>query len=691
MQIRRGWLFGLLPVCLAAQQMPPTRPDIEGISPHGAQRGTLVDVTIRGSNLENASRIEFATPKIQAEIRKVQHNQIEARIHLDAAVEPGRHDLRLIAPHGSTVAWFEVGDRSETKEQEPNNDIQHAQSITLPTLINGKITQGDYDFYKFEARAGETLTFDVSARRYGSAVDSVLSLFDQNGTQLAYIDDYYWFKDPHLVYTFKKAGTYIVRVNGTSESGSPSGDYRLTAGAMPQVDYVMPVGTERGKTAEIRLSGVNLESVESAVLGEGIATAQLVSHSNRSAVLRISVPKDAPLGLQELHVNGATLPVPFVISDLPQVVVTTASAGREDDPVPLTLPVVANGVIDGPHVGHYFSFRIDQPQNVLLAVESMRLNYDMDPMIVLYDESGNRVAYQDDTTPTNSGKRPANVDPHLVLNLKPGRYTALVRDNSYRGDPAFAYRFVLKKAEPDYTAGIIGSDETLFRGKETILTVRVRRLEGWNTPIEVWADNLPKGVTGPGKVIVPVEPTHFRGTCAEDNILDGTEVEYRLDVAADAPISLNQIQFHARGVIEGKTVEHPVIANYWWQGRQAIWGPTQTPPLYATIADAPQLILEVPDRISAAGGKGTIKVVITRLDSGKDPLELQTVGSPAGVVVEPAVVAAGGTLAEIHVTAPSPGPVSIVLQGKTNGQVLGRSHPIVIDPKAGADATGEDP
>jgi hypothetical protein len=202
---------------------------------------------------------------------------------------------------------------------------------------------------------------------------------------------------------------------------------------------------------------------------------------------------------------------------------------------------------------------------VLLAVDALRLDVHLDPIVVLYDESGKRIAYQDDPTPTNSAKTPANVDPHLVVNLKPGRYTAFVRDNAFRGDPTYAYRFTMKRAEPDYSAGIVGSDETLFRGKETIVTIRVRRLEGWNTPVEVWAENLPEGVTGPSKVTVPVEPTHFKGTCAEDNILDGTEVDFPLKVAANAPFSVSKITFRARGVMDGRTVEHPVVANYWWR------------------------------------------------------------------------------------------------------------------------------
>src|SRR5262249_34317886 len=151
------------PLLLIAQQMPPTRPDIRGITPHGAQRGTDVDVVISGRNLQDTTEIRFATPKMSAKVVKVEHNQVRARLHLDPSTEPGRHDLRLIAPHGSTINWFEVSDRPESTEKEPNNDQAHAQPIEFPILLNGKITPGDYDYFKFTARAGQTITFDIAS------------------------------------------------------------------------------------------------------------------------------------------------------------------------------------------------------------------------------------------------------------------------------------------------------------------------------------------------------------------------------------------------------------------------------------------------------------------------------------------------------------------------------------------------
>src|SRR5258706_12410129 len=111
-------------VCMAlalsasgAPKIPPIRPEVQGVFPHGGQRGTDVDLLIRGKNLQGASRILFATPKLSATILSVEHNAIRARFHIDPAAEAGRHDFRVVAPHGSTVNWFDISARKEIFEK----------------------------------------------------------------------------------------------------------------------------------------------------------------------------------------------------------------------------------------------------------------------------------------------------------------------------------------------------------------------------------------------------------------------------------------------------------------------------------------------------------------------------------------------------------------------------------------------
>jgi hypothetical protein len=64
---------------LAAPEMSPTRPQVLGVLPHGGQRGTDVELLIKGKNLQGASSILFATTKISADILSVEHNLIRAR------------------------------------------------------------------------------------------------------------------------------------------------------------------------------------------------------------------------------------------------------------------------------------------------------------------------------------------------------------------------------------------------------------------------------------------------------------------------------------------------------------------------------------------------------------------------------------------------------------------------------------
>src|SRR6266567_3902394 len=288
-----------------APKLPPIRPEVQGVFPHGGQRGTDVELHIRGKNLQGATAILFATPKLSATILSVEHNAVRARFHIDPAAEPGRHDFRLVAPHGSTINWFDVSARKEIFENEPNGDRQHAQAIELPVLINGTVKAGDYDYFRFAAKAGQTLTFDVLATRNGSQFDSVIDLLDSAGTLLDYSDDYYMFKDPHLVYQFNKTGTYYLRIYGTGEAGSDNADYRLTAGEMPQVDHAMPSGGRLGETVEFELAGVNLASVSRVTLGDGIATGEVVSKTPRSAKVRMRIPATVSPGAYRLHVQSS--------------------------------------------------------------------------------------------------------------------------------------------------------------------------------------------------------------------------------------------------------------------------------------------------------------------------------------------------------------------------------------------------
>ncbi len=670
----RSVLLALLPLTLCAEvKVPPIWPQIQGIFPHGGQRGASVKITLKGRNLQDTRELRFLSPKLTAQVLSASAYEVEALVTLTPTAEPGRHDLRLIAAHGSAIGYFDVGTFPERIEKEPNNTPAQAEPLAFPALVNGILKAGDYDYYSFEAAAGQTLTFDVLATRNGASTDSALSLLDASGLELAFSDDYYGFKDPHLRFTFPKAGRYVLRVHGSSEAGCDTCDYRLLAGPMPHLETAMPAGGQPGQTTTITLHGVNLNHLNAVTLGDGLAQGEVLKATPTEATVRLTVPASAPPGVYKLHGNGAFLPAPFVVSSYKELAVGDGSARSRKDPVPVTLPVVANGIINRPRAADHFSFRVDGPKSVVLEAHAMQLGYLTDPLVAIYDESGQRLAWQDDPT-TNTGKEPANLDPHLVFRLpKAGRYIAMVRDAQFRGDPAFLYRLTMKEAEPDFSLRVVGTDDSLYRGRTNTVLVRVRRLEGWNDPVEVYAANLPPGVTVKPVVAEP-KNTPYTGTCGEIHYLDGTNVEMQISVAPDAPLALGHIEFRGRA----KGIERSARTRY-FRSRIRHIGDAEEDHLRVTIADAPGAVLTVPPALALAkDNTAALTVIVTRLDEGHtEPLVLSVEAAADGLTASAEPVPAASTRAEVKLrAAANKAPGDFVLVARRGGTIVGRSHPI---------------
>lgn len=653
-------LLALILRTAAAAELPSLEPVALGVFPRGLQRGTEVSISVRGRNLHQLRGASVSGGGVTAEV--VETSAYRAKVIVRAAMdtELGRRDFRLFASHGSTLTWIDVSDFPERLEKEPNTDIASAEPLTFPALMNGVITAADYDYFRFEANAGQTLSFELLATRNGSSLDGVIELLDKNGRTVEYCDDYYAFKDPRIIHTFAVTGIYYLRIYGTGESGTENADYRLIAGSIAHADFAMPAGGKRGTTVEFTLRGVNLDQAKEVILGDGLATGSATAVTPASATFRVAIPASAPLGTSSLHLKGGALPIPFVISDGAEITVPPGAARRKQDPLPIELGTVVNGVIDRARAADYFVIRTEQPGQIVLSVESMNLGYLLDPIVLVYDESGTRIAWQDDPT-TNTGKEPANLDPHLTVSLpKPGRYTIAIRDSQYRGDAAYLYRLTVKEAAPDFAVRVVGAHTTLYRGRDNVVNVRVRRLEGWNTPVEVWAENLPRGVTSE-RVVAEPKNTSYTGTCGERHYLDGTNVEVVLKVAPGAELDLSRLKFRARGTINGKTVEREARARY-WKSRIRVTGDAIEPEMFATISDLPGVVFQTPERIS----NGRVAAIVTRLDSSTEPLRIEGEG------VVPVDVPSGTTRAEVVLTKAG----DITLYGRVSGKVIGQSAPI---------------
>src|SRR5262249_13819492 len=156
-------------------------------------------------------------------------------------------------------------DEPEVVEAEPNNDLEHAQAVPLPCVVNGRIQQGeDVDFYKFKAQAGQSVVFTVLCARLEDKIhdlqdhaDPMLILSDLSGKELARNDDYYR-ADPLLYYKFEKAGDYVIQIRDVGYKGNSHWVYRLTMTTRPYVLATLPCAVRPGASSELRVSGFNL-------------------------------------------------------------------------------------------------------------------------------------------------------------------------------------------------------------------------------------------------------------------------------------------------------------------------------------------------------------------------------------------------------------------------------------------------
>ena len=164
--------------------------------------------------------------------------------------EPGVYPLAVRNEDGIINRLpFAADSLPECLEREPNNTIATAQPVTLPIMVNGRVDHpGNWDVFRFEGRAGDTIVAEVYARRLDSALDSVLKLTDAAGTQLAYNDDHEdkgagldtHYADSYITATLPADGACYIHLGDAQHQGGPEFAYRLRI-SPPRPDFALRV------------------------------------------------------------------------------------------------------------------------------------------------------------------------------------------------------------------------------------------------------------------------------------------------------------------------------------------------------------------------------------------------------------------------------------------------------------------
>jgi hypothetical protein len=241
-------LLVLMTVPLARAQpkqkpAPKDQPKVLLALPLGVPAGATTRITLRGLKLDAATAVRFPDSKITAKVvskgkaavpAKQEPNRVgNTQAQLDVTVPPGYPAglvaLVVAAPSGDSGSYRLFVDATPAlAEKEPNNGFKVAQPIEVPQVVHGTIaTALDVDTFRFEGKAGQRLVLEVFAARHGSALDSVLTLYDERGEKLAENDDLPDSTDSRLEVTLPRNGRYYLCIQDAHDQGGPAHVYRL--------------------------------------------------------------------------------------------------------------------------------------------------------------------------------------------------------------------------------------------------------------------------------------------------------------------------------------------------------------------------------------------------------------------------------------------------------------------------------
>jgi hypothetical protein len=639
----------------ATAQVRPA--SIGRVTPPGVQRGTTVMLSVEGINLADARSVLFDHSALAGRIvtnedlgpdvpdrdpestgapieDRARKCRLAVEVTVIAEAPLGRHSFRVLTPLGTTnTAALVVGRLPEVAEVEPNGPPAAPQVLALPVTVNGILDKDDVDRYRFDARKGQRLVFEAMASRIGSSLDPVLTLWDVSGRELARSRGSAGGPDAQLAHTFDEDGTFVVEVSDALHGGGPRHFYRLTAGELPYLTGVFPLGLRRGTTGMVRVNGDNL----------GAATAEVDATGLPPGKDRVRVAVKSPRGEPLNSIEVAVGDDPEAPEHGPNDLTHTRAIGP-----PLTL----NGRLDGAggHDEDVFRFPATRGQTIVFTVMAARLGSPLDSVLEVLDARGHPVPR---ATLRPVWQTTIDLRDHDSMT----RGIRLVSWSGIRpGDFLYMDRELLRveelPAHPDADVQFMS-----FRGRRRAFEETTPEGHALSTPVY--------------KVEV-----HRPGATFPDNGMPLFTLYYRNDDGGAGYGTDSRLSFIA-----------PATGEYLLRLRDSrgLSGPDFA---YRLTATEPRpdfrLFVGTPAPNIPRGGRVPVGVAVERVDGFDGPVQVEIEGLPAGLEATGATVLPGSTSAMLTLAAGEDarldGPVPFKVMGRT--QVGGR----LIEHEGKADA-----
>ena len=609
-------------------------PHIGYVYPAGGVPGTEFELKVGGQFIYGAKSAYINWQDIKLQIidskepeKRKPNNQkkaideiVKLKVSISADAAIGDRELCLITDAGiSNKLTFNVGHLKEIMETEPNDKRENAVSISgLPVLINGQIMPGDIDFFKFTAKKGQHLVFEASARALiPYLADAVpgwfkicLTLYDVQGRELAFADDFRYEQDPVLFYNITADGDYFLAVRDSIYRGREDFVYRVKIGELPYITHIFPLGAASGKNpVSVKIYGVNLpaDSIDADVDKSAPAIQKIIVKNNELVSNRVS----------------------FAVSGLPEVSAAESCHDR-GKAQKITIPVIINGRIMNNGEKNYFSFDGKKGQTISLEVYARRLGSPLDSFITLFNSRGEKLKESDDRKDLAEGYITHHADSGLTHVLpENGIYTVQIYDTQGRGGVEYAYRLRISASEPDFALITVPASVTLPMGGAALQTVYVIRKEGFNGQIRLSFKDSDSGLT-------------LRGAVIPEN---SNKVRITISTPAQSRPGIIRPVLEGTALINGKNVSHAAepaedemqafIWHHLVDAEEATVLINDSAPFVISVAVPEQGFIEL-----SQGKDVVIPLEIMRKPDLKIAVSVQLVDPPKGISIKNAYIPA---------------------------------------------------
>ena len=474
---------------------------------------------------------------------------LEVEITVAPNAPPGEREIRVVTLRGgaSNPMSFHVGQVPEyTRKPMRTAQIQvlgkeqlalrkrppeeAEDRISLPASLNGQIASGEMNMYRFNATAGQRLVITSLARQLvpyiADAVPGwfqpVMVLYDANGKEVAYDDDYRFKPDPVIWYQVPKNGEYVLAIYDSIYRGREDFVYRLTIGELPFITSIFPLGGPAGVPAAVTMKGWNLAGTE------------------------LQPPStNAPAGLAYVTARRGRFisnRAPFMLDTLPECFDQEPN-NKISRAQKVTLPIIVNGRIDKPDDWDVFQFAGKSNETVVAEVFARRLDSPLDSVLKLTDENGKLIAYNDDREDLGSGLNTHHADSYIRAKLPAdGNYFVHLGDTSRKGGDEYAYRLRISHPRPDFALRVAPSSLAVRSKGYGTASIYVFRLDGFTNAINFTLKDPPPGFTAP---VVP-----FTGTQTV------ARVTFKAENETKEPVTL---LFEGRAKVNGQEIAHVAV------------------------------------------------------------------------------------------------------------------------------------